>query len=311
MLVCSENIRNRRASALLIVLWVIALLSFLLITALMVVMQDAETAGSRKVVFRARQLAEMGIAVASHPLVKAGDPLLRNRISATESFETIMTSEEARLNLGAMLTEERRPVLERVFVSWGLREIDAETLVDKMVDWVDGDDFKHLKGAEKQEYRDAGFPDRPFNRPFQSLDEVALVSGMEMLTETRSDWRDWFTLRGSGQLDINEASAETISIVTGAPVHLAQTLVEQRAGPDGIPHTKDDTPFQGVEEAMALLGIAATDSQLMAPLLTVRGSTARIVSLGRAGDYTRGISVVLRKDGGQPQVLEWREFVVE
>src|SRR5687768_16675109 len=96
---------RRKASALIIVLWVIALLSFLIITALLVAMQNADTTGARKAVFRARQLAEMGVAVASHPLVAAGDPLLRQRLSSNESFEAVITSEESRLNLNALLTE--------------------------------------------------------------------------------------------------------------------------------------------------------------------------------------------------------------
>ena len=36
----------------------------------------------------------MGVAVASHPMVKAGDPVLRQRLSNTESFEANITSEE-------------------------------------------------------------------------------------------------------------------------------------------------------------------------------------------------------------------------
>jgi hypothetical protein len=285
--------RIHRASALLIVLWVVALLSFLIVTTLLIAMQ------------------EMGVALASHPMVKNTEPLLRNRLSSTESYEALITSEEARLNLNALLTEERRPVLERVFVSWGLREVDAETLVDRMVDWTDPDDLKQLKGAEKLDYRDAGFPGRPFNRPFRTLDEAALVSGAEVFDEMKPDWRDWFTLRGTGQLDVNEASAEMISLVTGVPVHLSQTLVVRRAGPDGIPHTKDDTPLQSVDEAMTLLGIPAAEAPALSALLTLKGTTVRIVSIGRAGDYARGIAVVLRKEGGAPQVLEWREFVVE
>lgn len=310
MRLLSDSSRIHRASALLIVLWVVALLSFLIITTLLVAMQDAETVHSRNVVFRARQLAEMGVAVAAHPMVKNTEPLLRNRLSATESYEAVITSEEARFNLNALLAEERRPVLERVFVSWGLREVDAEGLVDRMVDWVDSDDLKQLKGAEKLDYRQAGFPGRPFNHPFQTLDEAALVSGAEVFDEIKPDWRDWFTLRGTGQLDINEASAEMISLAVGVPVHLAQTIVERRAGPDGIPHTRDDTLLQGVDEVMAMLGIPAAEVAALGGLITLKGSTLRIVSIGRSGDYARGIAVVLRKGGGAPQVLEWREFVV-
>lgn len=303
--------RYERASALIIVLWVIALLSFLVITALMVAMQDADTVGARKVVFRARQLAEMGVAVASHPFVKAGDPLLRQKVSANESYEAMITTEEARVNLNAMLTEERSPILTRMFEQWGLQPAGAQALTAALIDWKDADDLKiRPDSAEMFDYREAGLPDRPYNRPFQSLEEVSMVMGMDELAEVRPDWRDWFTLRGSGQLDINEANAATLALVTGSQLPLAQTLVEQRNGPDGIAHTEDDTPLQSIEEALVLLGTSGADTQAITSVLTLKGVTTRIMSIGRAGDQARGISVVLRKEGGSPQVLEWQEMVL-
>jgi type II secretory pathway component PulK len=300
---------RRDASALIIVLWVIALLSFLIITALLVAMQNADTTGARKAVFRAEQLAGMGVALAANPAVMPGDPLLRQRLSANESFEAIITSEESRLNLNSLLTEDGRAVLERVFRAWGLSEPDAETLVDGLMDWADEDEFKRLKGAEKQQYHDMGYPNRPFNRSFQTVDEAAMVAGMERLEETRPDWREWFTLRGSGRLDVNEASAEMLSLATGAPLRLAEMLVRQRQGADAIPHTEDDQKIESTEEALAVLGVTADDTGL-SDLLTLESTTIRIVSIGRAGDLARGIAVVLAK-GGATKILEWREFMVE
>jgi len=311
MISAPDRSHGRRASALLIVLWVIALLSFLIITSLMVAMQDVETVGARQVVFRARQLAEMGLSVAAHPGVKKDDELLRYRASGTESYEAKITSEESRLNFNALLTEDRRGVLERVLTAWGMQLIDSQALVDMLMDWTDGDDLKRLKGAEKFEYRKEGFKDRPYNRPFRSLDEVPLVEGMDVLSELKPNWRDYFTMWGSGQLDINEASAELISLVADAPPHLAEALVSRRNGPDGIAHTEDDTPLESLDDALTQLGIVGDQAALVAPVFTLNGSTVRIESVGRAGDHARGIAVVMQKNGSQPLVLEWREFVLD
>lgn len=293
-------------------LWVVAVLSFLIVTTLMVTMQDVETVSSRKAASRARQLAEMGVAIASNPAVNMGDPLLRQRLSSQEGFEAVITTEEGRLNLNALLTDDRLPVLERLLGRFGLSPADAQGLSARLADWADPDDLKRRgDSAEKFDYRNAGFTGRPFNRQFRSLDEATMVAGMEMLDELRPDWRDFFTLRGNGQLDVNEASEDTLSIVTGAPPHLIAAFMTARSGPDGILRTKDDTPIASVDEALALLGVPADQAQALAPLLTPRGSTLRIQSIGRAGDYARGVSVVMRKDSGMPQVIEWREFVVE
>ncbi len=307
----SSTSSSRRGSALLMVLWVIAFLSFLIITSMMVMMQDVETISSRETVFRARQLAEMGLAVGSHPAVKANDPLLHRKISNTESYDVLITSEESRLNINALLTEERRPILERLFADWGLAPHDAETVVESLLDWVDADDLKHLRGAEKDFYKNAGFPDRPFNRPFANLDELELVSGFEMIAAANPRWREAFTLWGAGQLDVNEAPAELIAIVTGAKLGLAQSLIKQRDGNDGIPHTKDDEPIQSLEEAMTRLGIAGDAAAQASSLLSLHGTTVRVQSLGRAGGFNRGLAVVLQKNGATARIMEWREFVPE
>jgi type II secretory pathway component PulK len=317
--------KGGKGSALLVVLWVIALLSMLIITSMMVAMQDVETVTSRRMVFEARLLAEAGLAVGVHPSIKAGDPLLRKKVSSVESYEVNITTEESRLNIDALLTEDKRPVLERVFQAWGLAPVDAEMVVDCLMDWVDEDDMKRLKGAEKEDYARLGFKDRPYNRPFQSLDEVALVKGMDLVAEAQPRWREAFTLWGAGLLDINEAPAELIALVAGIPVTQARTLISTRNGPDGIPHTKDDQPIQSLDEAMVLLGVppqgppaAPTQgvpgqggqAQGWAGLFTLHGNVQRVDSVGRVGTYARRISVIVQKNGvggGQSPILEWRE----
>lgn len=296
--------RASRGSALLIVLWVIAFLSFLMVTTMMVAMQDVETVASRQLVFRARQLAEIGLNIGAHPTVKAGDPLLRRNYSGAESYEASITTEEGRLNINALLTEERRGVLERLFESWGLKSAEAQAVVDCLMDWVDADDFKRLKGAERQDYKKDGVAGRPYNRPFRSLDEMLLVRGMEQVAEANPKWRDVFTLWGAGKLDINEAEPELIAIAADVPLSATQPLISTRNGPDGILHTADDEPLQSLEAAMTLLGVKSPES---AAKFTLHGLTQRVDSLGRVGNFARRISVVLQKNAGSMAVMEWRE----
>jgi type II secretory pathway component PulK len=303
-----QGYKSRRGSALVIVLWVIALLSFLVITTLMLTMQDADSLTARKANFRARQLAEMGLAVAVNPQVKRGDPLLRRHVSKTESYEVIITSEEARLNLNSLLTGEESLVLQQIFQRWGLPRPQAEALIDKLMDWTDPDEFRRLKGAERPEYTEAGRPDRPYNRPFQTLDEAALVSGMEELEQVRPDWRNWFTIRGSGRLDVNEASSEMLAVLTGSSSLLAQALVAQRDGQDGISGTDDDSRIGTVEEAVTLLGGCQLD---LSQLLAVDSTTLRIRSIGHVGDYSSEVAVTLDNTDSSAQILEWHESVVE
>ena len=53
-----------------------------------------------------------------------------------------------------------------------------DALADAIADWVDADDVRHLHGAEREEYLDAGYSYGPLNVPFRDLSELRLVYGM-------------------------------------------------------------------------------------------------------------------------------------
>jgi type II secretory pathway component PulK len=178
-----------------------------------------------------------------------------------------------------------------------------------MMDWVDAGDLPRLNSAERAEYEEAGFPGRPSNGPFRSLDEVAWVAGMDQLMALRPHWRDTFTLWGRGRLDVNEAGAENLEVVTGLPMGLVEMLVQQRSGSDGVLHTGDDQPFRDIDDVTELLGLSEEEGTALADRITVESQIARIESVGRVGDHARGIVVVLKKNGTKPTLLEWREFV--
>jgi general secretion pathway protein K len=298
-------------SVLLAVLCLVALLSFLVITTVSISQQHGDMQQARQGAMRARQLAEMGVAVAAHPQIKAGDPLLRRNVSALERYEVILGTEESRWNLNALLTEERLPVLERMLKSWGMSPADAQGIVATLMDWTDADDLKRRPdSAEKLDYDHLGFSNRPFNRKFSNLNEVDLVARADEIQAVRPDWRSFFTLRGNGQLDVNMASAEILAAATGASLENASLLVQKRNGPDGLPQTEDDLPLKSLNEALSLLGIVAQPGAELTPLLTLQGATPRIESIGIAGDARCGIAVIMSRNGGMARISEWSEFPV-
>lgn len=299
-------------SVLLAVLCLIAVLSFIVISTLGISLQHADMQQARQGMMRARHLAEMGVAVAANPLIKPGDPALMGKVSAIESFKAALSTEEARLNLNALLTPQRLPILERMFTSWGLSPSDAQGIAACFMDWADPDDLKiRPDSAERFEYERLGHPDHPLNRPLVNLDELDLVARSEEVRAVRPDWRSFFTLRGNGQLDVNEASAEVLAALTGASLANAQLFVTHRNGLDGLPHTLDDTPFTSLDEALVMLGIGGVQSAEILPILTLHGATLRIESIGIAGDTRSGIAVTISRGDGTPRILEWREFAVE
>jgi general secretion pathway protein K len=70
------------------------------------------------------------------------------------------------------------PLLAGIFRAVGQSDEQADTIVDRIIDWRDPDDLRRLHGAEAGEYTVARFTNRPRNAPFQSVEELTLLLGM-------------------------------------------------------------------------------------------------------------------------------------
>jgi type II secretory pathway component PulK len=303
--------RPNRGSALVAVLVLIALLGMAAIAAIRVVAFDAEIAGAQIHGFRARQLAEMGIAVAANPAVKRTDPLLKQLSEeAGEGFEARIISEGEKFNINALVLRQDEQLLKSMFIDWGLTLEEAQMLVDGLIDWVDENDESGLNGAESDWYLEQGRLNQPFNRPFYTLDEVRLVRGMDYVEALKPDWREWFTIWSSGALDLNEAPAELIAAAVEVAVEEATVIPETVRGPDGIRDTEDDAPFQSVEQALALLGVDASLRPEILARVTVNDTTVRLESIGSVAGARRKITVIVRNRTGRPAVLERTEEVM-
>ncbi|TDU81462.1 type II secretory pathway component PulK [Prosthecobacter fusiformis] len=287
--------RHRRGAALLAVLWVIALLIGLVAATSLLLMQDIELAATKRQVFRARMLSEAALAIAMNPDIKPDDPLLRRKVAEDEEFIVEMTGEDGLINPNVLLQREDKDTLRRIFLYWGMNVQQANTLIDRLLDWVDADDMSRVQGGERKLYNSNGMP---FNRPFRSVEEMALVSGMELVEEGYPQWREWFSVYGSGVLDLNEAQPEIIAAVTGTDIRYAQNLRSQRLGRDGILNTLDDTILD-MTSALAILGIPAGDPMGLANILSVQSSTRRILVKVRVGDLERQTAAVVRGALGQ------------
>jgi len=299
------------------VLWLIAILAMASITALRVIAFDMDVAAANIHGARARHFAEMGIAIGSHPMVDRDDPLLiqrgegeDGREGGGDGFSVRLISEGSRFNINAIIARRDTDLMNALLMYWGMEQEEAEALNDALTDWIDADNEASLNGAEEDEYLEMGRINQPFNRPFYSLDEMRLVRGMDRLESLRPDWRKWFTVWSSGQLDLNDAPAEFIAVAAECPVEQAQLVVESVCGRDGIRDTDDDMPFQDTAAALVLLGIDPNLSPQLAGRFTVNDPTTRIESIGQAGDARRRITVVVRNRTGKPALLERTEEIL-
>lgn len=301
----------QRGAALMAVLWLVAILGIASLTALRVVFYDVDVTVAKTQGLRARHLAEMGIAVGCNPVVKRGDPLLiQYDEELGDGYQVTITSEGKRFNINAIVMRGDSDFLNTLFTDWGMELEDSQALVDAMTDWIDEDDQTSLNGAEVEDYEAAGYVNQPFNRPFYNLEEVRLVRGMKQLEALKPDWREWFTVWSSGQLDLNDAPAELIAIAAECPLETAESLVESICGEDGIRDTDDDVPFQNLGEALAILGLDQQADSAITNRLTVNDPTTRIESIGQSMSAKRKITVIVRNRTGRPALLERTEEII-
>ena len=300
-----------KGSALVAVFWIMAVLALAVFAAVRVVYHDADVAASQINGFDALQAAEMGIAVAVNPVVEKGDLILqRNFEEKGFSYSARITSEAARFNINVILMRKDKALLTDIFTDWGMELQDAQTLVDNLTDWIDAGDLIELNGAEIDWYESQGRVNHPFNRPFYNLEEMRLVKDMELLEQVKPGWKSWFTVWNNGKLDINEAEPELIAAAAEVSIDNARDLVDQILGPDLKRDTEDDQRIENLTQAFDLLGVSEFQQSIVMPRLTLKDTTTRIISDGRAGAVKRRITLILKNRTGQPAILDRKEKII-
>lgn len=248
--------------------------------------------------YQAGIFAESGLSVALHPDVKPGDAALRYEDAQGRGWEVRITSEGGRFPVNSMAEDRLRSAATELFVLWGLDAASASRVADSIADWIDADSDPHPNGAENVFYAGVGYPKFPANADFTSLDELAFVSGMDLLEQVQPFWRDYFTIRSDALIDLNAASAELIQALTGTTPDAAANLVAVRRGDDGIEGTVDDHVFEDTGEVQALLGISDSEWEAVSEFVTLAGTVRRIESTGHVGEF-RETRIVLAEETTQ------------
>ena len=307
----------KRGSALVAVFWIMSILSLAVFTAIQLLYYEVDLTTAKVQGNRARHLAEMGISIAANPAINRDDPLLRRGFKGgLEGFEAKIRSEGAKFNINMLLADRGdgappdKALLREMLGSWGMELEEAQEVVDALVDWVDGDDFEELNGAEAPYYEEFGMRNQPYNRPFFGLNEMRLVRGWDRVEALNPNWQNWFTVWSAGGLDINEAEPELIAMAAEITVIEATAIQDRVYGLDAIRDTEDDQPFSSSAEALDLLGLPDIQRAIVEPRLSVNDPTSRLESTGWSGDTRSRIILFLLNRTGRPAILERREEFV-
>lgn len=173
---------DQRGVALILVLWVVALMTILLGSFALIARTENLQARHLLDATTARYAAQAGLDRAVFEL-RNPDPLMRwvaDGRGYDFEFEGAqihveLTDETGKIDLNTV----DAPMIKSLFLSAGIDEGHADALADAILDWRDADDLVRPNGAESAEYKQAGLAYGPRNAPFASVSEVQQVLGMD------------------------------------------------------------------------------------------------------------------------------------
>jgi general secretion pathway protein K len=292
--------RQRRGSALLLVLFAIILLTGLITATVAFVRNDVDEYGALNKAFRARLLAESGLAFGIDPQVQNQDrALLDQEMPVGGRFHVLISSESIKLNINFLLQNGRDDLLNNLFTRWGVASKTADAAVEGLQ--------KYLSDTASAQPASVNGKTMQFRKQFTSVAEMSLVPEFGPVMQKQPDWSNFFTIWGDGTIDVNLADADTIALITGVSPATADEFVKYRWGPDGKPFTSDDRVYNSMDEVRAALGMSPEQFQLVQNLLSLNSAVDRIESTGIIAGCEKQIVVVTSRNSIPITYLSWQE----
>jgi general secretion pathway protein K len=223
-------------------------------------------------------------------------------------------------------------VLQQALTVMGVDADDISVVSDSIQDWRSAAAAPRVAGAESDYYQSLTPPYYAKNAPIDDLSELLLVKGVtpemyygggssnspaqpqrpklglgtspDQVPDYPFGLKDVFTAVSSGRINVNTADANVLQLIPGVDATIAAAIIQQRAGPDGVDGTEDDTPFRNAAGALQSAGLNPASANQAANLLTTRSSTFEVHVTAQIGDATREFTaIILRNTGTDVQVV--------
>lgn len=280
--------------ALVLVLWIVALLSIMATGASTEARRDGILARNAVDLARARHLAEAGV---YHAIIELSrdDPALRWPLDGQPQRVTIGDTEvriAVRDENGKVDINNAQPALLTVLAAAaGVPEGQRAAFADAILDWRDDDDLRRPKGAEAPDYRRAGLDYTPRNGQFARVQELRLVLGVT--TKVYRALEPLVTVHtGDAAVNPRFAPRALLLAMPGATEAAVDGFLRQR-GQTGPGQSAAPPPFGQDQDLSSSSGLA----------YSVSASTRLPSGVGAA------VRAVVQSGGrpGQPySVVQWR-----
>ncbi len=217
-----------------------------------------------------------------------------------------VSNEASRIDLNAADAN----VLTALLVVLGVADDDAAALADRILDWRDPDDLVGLNGAEDPAYAAAGLPYGAKDGPFTSVEELRQILGVtpdlyaRLAPELTVD-------SGTDQIDQQFASAAVLAAAQNVPLADAQATVAARTQPN-LPGAVPAGPAAGsgrggpVYRIRVARGVGVPDPSGGSERASAGDDAAPVGATGLAME-----ALIRVEQGGRPPIkVIWRRYGV-
>ncbi len=267
--------------ALVIVIWVLSLLTLMAASFALSIRRETAVTMNIRDNARLEALAESGVHVAQKMLLNNDAEKKWWPDGGIYQFKL----EKARIRVKILaengkisLNQADEALLTKALAHTDLDETQQAALVSAILDWRDGDDLVRINGAEKAQYQQAGRNYGPANRPFETLEELQRVLGMNL--HLFKQLEPLLTVyHSSPSVDLQMADKPVLMVMTGLDEqvilqYLKQRISHHRQGlpPPGLPagghaHTiagaNDNAIYQVIAEVNTEDGLKAAYAVVM------------------------------------------------
>jgi general secretion pathway protein K len=220
---------RQKGLALVLVLWVLSLLTIMAGSFALGMRREASIVAGIRNNAQAMAVAESGIAMAEMMLL---NPDQNKRWRADGSIYQI-SSDDANVRVRLLsetgkidINKADQTLLQGLMHHAPIEEEQQTKLVNAILDWRDEDNLVHIDGAEKNEYQDAGLSYQPRNKPFQTIEELQMVLGMN---ESVFKWIEpLVTVYGQQQVNLQQAAKEVLQVIPGLDTGLVDSYIAAR-----------------------------------------------------------------------------------
>jgi general secretion pathway protein K len=239
----------------------------------------------------------------------------------TVSIKIIDLERKVNINTASATT------IQQALTLMGVDANDISVVSDSILDWIDSDDLPRVAGAESDYYQGLAVPYYAKNAPIDDLSELLLVKdvtpemywGSNAGNHTPSVFQhklglgtapgqtpdypfglvEIFTPFSSGKININTANANVLQMIPGVDAAMADAIIKQRAGPDGVDGTEDDISFNSPGQ-LGGFGIQDTSA------CDTRSFTYEVHATAQIGEFKREyVAILARTSGMDIQVLSF------